>query len=168
MTTTENSINSTDLRTLEKNKATVRKLMEAVNNHDLTALDDLVVSDYVNQQMRIRNIEEFKAVLREQYRGFPDVHRTIEDIVAEGDRVWLRVKITGTHTGEYRGVTPTGKRIVMPAVPAYRIVNGKLTEGWSVWNPMDLFKQLGVIEYKGFPDESSGNRPTIARRASNE
>ncbi len=168
MTTTENSINSTDLRTLEKNKASVRKLMEAVNNHDLAALDDLVVSDYVNQQMRIGNIEEFKAVLHEQYKGFPDVHRTIEDIVAEGDKVWLRVKITGTHTGEYRGVVPTGKKIVVPAVPAYRIVNGKLTEGWSVWNPLDLFKQLGVIEYNGFPDESSGNRPTIARRSSNE
>lgn len=168
MTTIENSINSTDLRTLEKNKASVRKLMEAVNNHDLAALDDLVASSYVNQQMRIGNIEEFKAVLREQYKGFPDIHRTIEDIVAEGDKVWLRVKIVGTHTGEYRGVAPTGMKIVMPAVPAYRIVNNKLIEGWSVWNPLDLFKQLGIIEYKGFPDESSGNRPTIARRSSNE
>jgi predicted ester cyclase len=168
MTTTKNSINSTDLRTLERNKVTVRKLMEAVNNHDLTPLDDLVESDYVNQQMRIRSVEDFKAVLREQYRGVPDVHRTIEDIVAEGDMVWLRVKITGTHTGEYRGVPPTGKKIVMPAVPAYRVSNGKLTEGWSVWNPLDLFKQLGVVEYKGFPDVSSGSRPTIARRSSNE
>ena len=67
MTTTENRINSTDLRTLERNKGTVRKLMEAVNNHDLTPLDDLVESDYVNQQMRIRSVEDFKAVLREQY-----------------------------------------------------------------------------------------------------
>lgn len=161
-------MNSTDLRTLEKNKASVRKLMEAVNNHDLAALDDLVVSDYVNQELHIGNIEEFKAVLREQYKGFPDVHRTIEDIVADGDKVWLRVKITGTHTGEYRGVAPTGKKIVMPAVPAYRVSNGKLAEGWSVWNPLDLFKQLGVVEYKGFPDESSGSHPTIARRPSNE
>ncbi len=168
MTTIEDTSNTTDLTTLEKNKATVRKLMKAVNNQDLEALDGLVESDYVNQQMQIRNIEEFKAVLREQFRGFPDVHRTIEDIVAEGDKVWLRVKITATHTGDYRGVAATGRNIVMPAVPAYRIVNGKLTEGWSVWNPLDLFKQLGVIEYKGFPDESSDNRPTIARRSSNE
>ena len=168
MTTMKDNISATDLTTLEKNKATIRKLMKAVNNQDLAALDGLVISDYVNQQMRIGNIEEFKAVLREQYRGFPDVHRTIEDIVAEGDKVWLRVKITATHTGVYRGVAPTGKKIVMPAVPAYRIVNGKVIEGWSVWNPLDLFKQLGVVEYKGFPDESVGNHPTIAKRLSNE
>ena len=41
----------------------------------------------------------------------------------------------------------------MDAVPRYRIVDGKIVEGWSVWNPLNLFKQLGVIEYHGFPDE---------------
>ncbi|MFW9806822.1 MAG: ester cyclase [Candidatus Thorarchaeota archaeon] len=168
MTTKEDSFLSADLTTLEYNKARIHELMDAVNNQDLAALDNLIVAEYVNQQMRIGNIDEFKAVLREQYRGFPDIHRTIEDIVAEGDKVWLRVKITGTHTGEYRGVAPTGRRIVMPAVPVYRIVNGKVTEGWSIWNPLDLFKQLDVIEYKGFPDESGANRPTIARRSTNE
>ena len=86
MTTKEDSILSTDLTTLEHNKARIRQLMDAVNNHDLAALDDLIVSEYVNQQMRIGNIEEFKAVLLEQYRGFPDVHRTIEDIVADLDQ----------------------------------------------------------------------------------
>lgn len=138
---------------VEDNLAIGRKMMEAVNSQNLELLDDLVVPEYVNQQMQIRSREDLKQILRRQYRGFPDVYRTIENIIADEDTVWIRAKITGTHTGEYRGIAPTGKKYVMAAVPAYRIVEGKVVEGWSVWNPLDLFKQLGVIEYKGFPDE---------------
>ena len=123
-------------------------------NQELAVLDDLVIPDYVNQTMLLKRREEFKKTLSIQYSGFPDVHRTIEDIIAEGDKVWVRVKITGTHTGKYRGLAPTSKKFVMATVPMYRVVEGKIIEGWSVWNRLGLFKQLGVIEYKGFPDES--------------
>ena len=137
----------------EANKEIGLKMMEAVNKQDLDLLDDLVVPEYVNQQLQLRSREDLKQILSRQYAGFPDVHRTIEHIIADEDNVWIHVKITGTHTGEYRGIAPTGKKYVMMAVPSYRIVDGKIVEGWSVWNPLDLFKQLGVIEYKGFPDE---------------
>jgi predicted ester cyclase len=140
--------------TLEENKAIVLKMLEAVNNQDLKVLDDLVIPDYINQTMRLASREEFKKTLSMQYSGFPDVHRTIEDIIAEGDKVWVRVKITGTHKGKYRGLAPTGKKVVMAAVPMYHVVEGEIIEGWSVWDRLGLFKQLGVIEYKGFPDES--------------
>ncbi len=138
---------------LEKNKEIGRKMMEAVNKQDLGLLDDLVVPEYVNQQLKVRSREDLKQILRRQYRGFPDVHRTIEEIIADEETVWIRVKVTGTHTGEYRGIAPTGKKFVMEAVPHYRIVEGKIVEGWSVFNPLNYFIQLGVIEYKGFPDE---------------
>ncbi len=138
---------------IEENLNIGRKMMEAVNKQDLRLLDDLVVPEYVNPQLQVRNRGDLKLILSMQYRGVPDVHRTIEDIIADEDSVWIRVKITGTHTGEYRGIAPTGKKFVMEAVPRYRIVDGKIVEGWSVWNPLDYFRQLGVIEYKGFPDE---------------
>jgi predicted ester cyclase len=137
----------------EENMEIGRKMMDAVNKQNLGLLDDLVVPEYVNQQLKVRSREDLKQILRRQYRGFPDVHRTMEDIIADEDTVWIRVKITGTHTGEYRGIAPTGKKYVMEAVPHYRIVDEKIVEGWSVWNPLDLFKQLGVIKYIGFPDE---------------
>ena len=138
---------------IEENTAIGRRMMEAVNNLNLEALDDLLVPDYVNKQLRIQSREELKQLLKRQYQGFPDVHRTLEDIIANKEKVWIRVTITGTHTGEYRGIPPTHTKYTMMAVPIYRIVDGKIIEGWSVWNPLDLFKQLGVIDYKGFPDE---------------
>jgi predicted ester cyclase len=138
---------------IEENLKIGHKMMEIVNKQDLRLLDDLLVPKYVNLQLKIHNREDLKEVLNMQYRGMPDVHRTIEDIIADENSVWIRVKITGTHTGEYRGIAPTGKKMVMDAVPRYRIVDGKIVEGWSVWNPLDFFRKLGVIEYKGFPDE---------------
>jgi predicted ester cyclase len=125
---------------LEDNKAIVRKLMEAVNKKDFALLDELVVPNYANPTMGIQSREEFKRLLSAQYGGFPDVYREMEDIIAEGDKVWIRVKITGTNTGEYRGLAPTGKKFVMAAVPTYRIANGKIIEGWSVFTSLNLLK----------------------------
>lgn len=137
----------------EENLEIGRKMMDAVNKQDLSLLDDLVVPEYVNPQLKIGSLEDLKEVLKMQYKGFPDVHRTIEDIIADETGVWIKARITATHTGVYRGIEPTGNKVLMEAVPRYRIVDGKIVEGWSVWNPIDLFKQIGVIEYKGFPDE---------------
>ena len=144
--------------TIEKNLEIGRKMMEAVNKQDLGLLDDLVVPEYVNRQLQVRSREDLKQILTRQYIGFPDVHREIEDIIAEGDKVWIRVKITGTNTGEYRGFAPTGKKFVMAAVPTYRIADDKIIEGWSVFTSLNLFKQIGVIEYtekgkKLFPEK---------------
>ncbi|MFX1263589.1 MAG: ester cyclase [Promethearchaeota archaeon] len=141
--------------TSAENKEIGLKMMEAVNQKNMKLLDDLVAPEYVNKQLKVRSREDLKKILRRQYKGFPDVLRTLEDIIADEDSVWIRVKITETHTGEYRGIAPTGKKYVMDAVPHYRIVDGKIVEGWSVWNPLNLFMQLGVIEYKGFPDEAT-------------
>jgi len=82
----------------------VRKLLDAINKQDLARLDDLLVPNYKNQTLRLKSLEDLKQLLRIQYRGFPSVHREILDIIAEGDKVWARVKITGTHTVEYRGI----------------------------------------------------------------
>ena len=137
----------------EENLEIGRRMMEIVNGQNPELLDSLLSPDYVNKQLEVHSREDLKDVLRRQYRGFPDIERTIEDIIADEDSVWIKVRITATHTGEYRGIAPSGSKVVMEAVPHYRIVDGKIVEGWSVWNPMDYLRKLGVIEYKGFPDE---------------
>ena len=102
---------------------------------------------------QVQGLEVLKQVIEEEFTGFPDLHVTIEAIMAEGDKVCVRLKETVTHTGEFRGLAPTGKKLTHTAVAIFRIVEGKVVEGCGVYDQMDFFKQLGVIEYNGFPDE---------------
>jgi len=146
---------------LEENKAVVRSFIEALNKQDLSSLDDLVAPDYINHT-KDYTIEGAKRERKMLYKGFPDFHATIEDIIAEGDKILVRVKSTMTHTGEYLGFAPTGKKITVRGVNIWRIVDGKLVEGWTDFNfyrdDLNLFKQLGIIEYtekakKLFPED---------------
>jgi len=142
---------------LEENKAKVRKVIEvAINKQNLDLLDDLSAPDYFDHTHQL-NLEGVKQFMNMLFKAFPDWHETIEDIIAEGDKVWVYVKGTGKHTGEYRGIAPTGKKTTGIGVNIYRIVNGKFVEGWAVEDWMDFLKQLGIIEYtekgkKLFPD----------------
>ena len=138
-----------------QNKAIIRGLYEAYNKHNVALLDKFIAPDYVHHAQKLRGLESVKQYETMVYKGFPDLHDTIEDIIAEEDKVWVRVKVTGTHTGEYRGLAPTGKKITVTYVGIYRIADGKAVERWSVYDMLDFYKQLGVIEYKGFPDEGS-------------
>ncbi|MHA2287085.1 MAG: hypothetical protein ACXABZ_14585, partial [Candidatus Thorarchaeota archaeon] len=65
---------------VEENVAIGYKMMEAVNSQNLDLLDDLLIPDYKNPQLRVHSLEDLKQILRRQYKGVPDVHRTIEDI----------------------------------------------------------------------------------------
>lgn len=80
------------------------------------------------------------------FSAFPDWHETIEDIIAEGDRVWVRITYTGTHRGEFMGLAPTGKKVTSRAVDIYRVVDGKLAEYWNVTDNVGIFRQIGALE----------------------
>lgn len=87
--------------------------------------------------------------------SFPDWHENINDIIAEEDNVWVYFKATGTNTGKYHGLNPTYKKITITAVQMWRLVEEKVIEKQSVADELEAFKQVGVIEYKGFPDDVS-------------
>jgi len=141
---------------LEKNKAIVRRLFEALNKRDLALLDELMTPDYVDHALQLRGLEANKQMFAMTLKGFPDFHETIEDIIAEGNKVWVRFKDTGTHTGEYQEylpligkitLAPTGKKITITGVVIYRIVHGKIVEKESaVYDLLDFYKQMGFIE----------------------
>ncbi len=140
---------------LEENKAIVRKMIEAINKQNLASLDEVMAPDFV-LHMHAQQVQGWKVnkqVIEDEIKAFPDLHVAIEDIIAEGDKVCVRLQETATHTGEYRGLAPTGKKLSYTVVAIWRIVEGKIVEGWIVYDQMDFLKQLGVIEYKGFPDE---------------
>ena len=138
---------------LEANKAIVRKSVEAINTQDLSSIENMIAPDFVDHTRQVRGLENLKQFLFLIFKGFSDWHITIEDIIAEDDKVWIRITVTGTHTGEFRGLAPTGKKFSEYQVWIYRIVDGKIVEGWDVDDELDFLKQLGIIEYKGFPDE---------------
>jgi predicted ester cyclase len=129
---------------LEENKAIIRKGIEAVNKQNLGIFDELLAPDYVDHTNPIRGPEDVKRFYNMIFKSFPDFHRTIEDISAEGDRVWIRVKVTATHKGEFRGLAPTGKKITVRTASTYRIFNGKIVESWAVNDFSDFKNKLGV------------------------
>ena len=140
---------------LEENKAIIRKVIDAINTRSIALLDELIAHDFIYRRHQMRGLDVLKRVVEEEITGFPDLHVTIEDVIAEGDKVWIRLTETGTHTGTFRGLKPTGVKITYTAVTIWRIVEGKVVEGWGVYNQIDYYRQLGVIDYKGFPDEVS-------------
>jgi len=149
----------------EENKAVVRKAIEEVNNRDPakgveTIIDGFTAPDYIDHTNQLRGPEGVKQFYAVFLKAFPDYHRTIEDIIAEGDKVWVHSITTMTHTGKFHGAAPTGKKITITGVNIYRMVNGKVVEGWNVTDQLDMLKQLGVIEYtekgkKLFPEDGT-------------
>ena len=130
----------------EQNKALVRHAYALCNRRELDAYFDLFSSGYVfhsvdgdlsGEQARIHELEWFAA--------FPDIRVTIVDMVAEGDKVAVRVNWKGTHTGKGYGWTPTGKKIDITNANTFKIVNGKLVELWNVCD-MRLLQQLSFTK----------------------
>jgi steroid delta-isomerase-like uncharacterized protein len=130
---------------LEKNKAIVRGFIEAYNERKLDLINDFVSPDYIDHDKNIGR-EGLKQLIAMGITAFPDWLETVEDIIAEGDKVWVRLSYTGTHKGTFIGLPPTGKKISSKAVDVYRIVNGKLAEYWNVTDNINIFKQIGAIE----------------------
>jgi steroid delta-isomerase-like uncharacterized protein len=146
---------------LEENKAIVRRFVEAYNNRNLDAFDNLLAPDYLDHTSQV-GPEGLKQLINIAFKAFPDFHETIEDIIAEGDKVWARITFTGTHTGEWMGIAPTGKKISVEMVDIFKIANGKLVEYRDVSNNLDFFNKLGLIEYteegnKIFPNVRTQN-----------
>ena len=147
---------------LEENKAIVRRWIESYNKQNLAskeaAVDEFLAPDYIDH-IHHGGPEGVKQVFNMAFKGMPDWHETIEDIIAEGDKVWLRVKATGTHTGAWdlfgAILPPTGEKVILNMVFIWRLESGQLVEGWEVDSDLGFLKQLGVIEFteKGKPLE---------------
>ena len=112
----------------DENKAVVRSLTEALNERNLSLLDELMTPNYFHHTLCIQGLESFKQNMTLIYNGFPDWDETIEDIIAEGDKVWVRYTDTMTHTGEYRGLAPTGKKVTYTEVGIWLIVDDKIVK----------------------------------------
>jgi predicted ester cyclase len=135
----------------EENKAVIRKFIDAYNNRNMDVFEELVAPDYYDHLFQQKGRDKFKEMFTMAFEGFPDWYEAIQDIIAEGDKVWVWIKATGTHTNEWDlfGVSmpPTGNKVEMNMVFIWRLEDGKLVEGWEVDDNLEILKQLGVVEY---------------------
>jgi steroid delta-isomerase-like uncharacterized protein len=135
----------------EANKAIVIQLYEEVfNNGDLDLADKLIAPNAITHDPQLPpgvpgGPQGLKAVVTMLRSAFPDDHHTIEDLVAEGDKVVVRTTHTGTHQGTFLGLAPTGKHIANTSIHIFRIASGKLVETWANRDDLGLLQQLGAF-----------------------
>jgi steroid delta-isomerase-like uncharacterized protein len=133
---------------IESNKAVIRRgFEEGINQGNLNVFDELVAPSYVNHTFPapVTGPDAMKGAVQAFKTGFPDMRITLEDVLAEGDRVATRGYFTGTHNGEFNGIPATGKSIKVNYCDIWRLENGKPVENWVQIDMMGMLQQLGVI-----------------------
>lgn len=138
---------------VEANKAVIGRFFEDIfNQGHLDVADEIVAANYVNHNPApgetpgVAGLKQFVTTLR---TAFPNLHFTIDDLIAEADKVTTRWTVTGTHQEEFAGIPATGKPVTVTAINIHRIVDGKVQEGWLNWDALGMMQQLGVIPAPG-------------------
>src|SRR5260221_11609727 len=140
----------------EDNKALVRRLIEEVwNQGNLAVFNELYAPDFIFHDPglpHVRTREDDKQWIAGILKAFPDFQITIDDVIAEGDQVAVRLTVRGTNTGDL--VTPmplraTGKQVTVPGITIVRLVEGQAVEVWSQGETLGFLQQLGLIPAPG-------------------
>jgi steroid delta-isomerase-like uncharacterized protein len=132
----------------DAHKEAMRRFFEDVyNKGNPDALDELTSAAFVSHDRGnpTHDREGVSGIVQAIRTAFPDVHFTADDVFAEGDRVAARFTMRGTHRGEFMGIAPTNKPIVVTGIDIVRFENGKAVEHWHEWSGMELLQQLGVM-----------------------
>lgn len=131
-----------------ENKARVRSLYEHIfNQKNLAAVDDYFAPTVIDHSLPPGvpgGIEGVRQTIGMFLGAFPDLRLTVEDSIAEGDRVVSRWMLRGTHQGASLGMPPTGKHVTMPGISIVRMEDGKSTEQWVIFDQMVMLQQLGL------------------------
>jgi hypothetical protein len=114
----------------------------------MAVIDEMVDTNvvlHIPSGQDVRGLKDFKKRVSECFDAFPDNHATIDDMVAEGDKVVVRYTLTGTHKGELMGVLATNKKVTIWAIDIVHNVGGKFVEAWTMFDTLGLMQQLGVV-----------------------
>jgi steroid delta-isomerase-like uncharacterized protein len=141
------------MSTTEVNKAQFRRTYEELlNEGDLAVAEELVADDFVNHEAppgRNRGPESMRGLAIMLRTAFPDLHFTIEELIAEGDIVAGRLTMSGTHEGPLMGMPPTGRQVRQDHMHFVRLTDGKAVEHWGVRDDVGMMQQLGVMPPPG-------------------
>ena len=139
---------------LANNKEVVSRLYaEVMGQGNMAVADEVLAESYIDHRLPFPDLppnrEGFKKTVLRVRAAFPDVDPVIQDIVAEGDRVTVRVTASGTHQNEFNGIPPTGTQISWQEVHIYRLADGKIVEHWGEFDMLGMLIQLGVVQLPG-------------------
>jgi steroid delta-isomerase-like uncharacterized protein len=133
----------------EENKAAARRLLEVFATGDFSAIDELVAPNAIDHDPYnphgSEGVEGSKKTIAMYREAFPDLQMTVEDQVAEGDKVVTRWTAVGTHEGNIMGIPATGKTATVTGIGIDRFEDGKVVEGWNNWDTLGLLQQIGAI-----------------------
>ena len=130
------------------NKAMIRRMFEeGFNQNRASVIDELIAPNYVNHDLPapVPGPEGWKQVVGTFRAAFPDMKITLEDVFADGDKVGTRGVFTGTHKGEFMGVSATGKPVKMKYIDLWRVVDDKLVDNWVQMDMLGMMQQLGAV-----------------------
>ena len=134
----------------EENKAIARRGYEAINRNNLDALDEVVAPDITDHDPapgQAPGLEGVKQWFSSMHTAFPDFRMNVEDMIAEGDKVVARVRLSGTNQGEFMGIDATGNRVTITGIDILRVnADGKIVEHWGNFDDLGMMQQLGVME----------------------
>lgn len=138
----------TQAKAEEQNKKIVKRSIEIWNKADFGSYKKLVTSDYgyysPSRSEKSLSIEETTAFGKMLFEGFPDAKWTIEDIIAQGDKVVIRLNFNGTHTGTYNGITATGSKVYGSSIVILALKNGLIAEERDEYDNLSFMQQLGM------------------------
>ena len=136
-------------KSTEVNKASMRRFYDEVfNKKNRAAIDEFIAPNHVDHAAppgMPGGLQGVKQTINMYLTAFPDLHFTVEDLIAEGDKVVTRLTVRGTQQGEFMGIPPTGKHATVKAIDINRIVGGKSIEHWLEMDTLGLMQQLGVV-----------------------
>ena len=134
---------------METSELIVRRVLEEPWAGDFGAIDRFVAPDYVgndpSEPEPIRGPDGLKAFVERYRSAFAGARLTVDDQVAEGDKVASRWTARGTHTGEIAGIGPTGKDVTVSGHTSSRLAGGRIVEQWTTWDTLGMLIQLGVV-----------------------
>ena len=138
----------------EENKALVRRWFAELDRKNLDIIDELLPEGYVDHNPPLPDLPPGREGVRESslilLRAFPDAVHTIEDQIAEGDKVMTRLRVRATFLGECLGFPPTGKVVEIGGVAVHRVAGGRLVEHWAHMDMAGFMQQIGA---SARPDE---------------
>ena len=129
-----------------ENRELARRFFQEVwNEGDEAAIDRFIAADARGNDPTFgAGREAFRAQWRKWRAAFPDLHFAVEEVVAEEHVVVTRWTLTGTHTGEFMGIPPSGRRISVGGMSLDHIANGQIVSGFDGWDELGLWRQLGA------------------------